>query len=124
MKLSNSIFLSAVFIMLFSACEKDTDGNGNILVTVKYNGQAVSQASIYLKRGNDTTTTIPPAIFDKQIGADAVGQAYFENLTPDTYTIFAKGYSQQKSGTVTGKTTTTVVKRFRQNQNDVTINTN
>ena len=115
-------FFILLFVVVLSSCEKE-EGNGSVLVTVKYNGKAVEQASIYLKRGNDTTIAIPPTTFDKQTSGDAIGQAYFDNLQPDIYTIYGKGYSQQKGGQVSGKTTVTITKRFRENSYDVTVNT-
>lgn len=114
------ISIAILFATWFLSCEKE-EGNGNILVTVNYNGQAVSQAGIYLKRGNDTINVVPPPEFDKQTGADAIGQAYFSNLQPDVYTLFAKGYCQQKGGLVKGKAFVTVKQRYRQNEYNVTI---
>lgn len=123
MKLLRHILILLFSIIFIASCKKE-EGNGSILVTVKYNGYSVEQASVYLERGNDTTSAVPPTRFDKQQGSDAIGQAYFDNLHPDTYTIFAKGYSQQKGGQVKGKITVIVKERFRQNEYDVTVNTN
>ena len=57
------------------------------------------------------------------MGADASGQAFFDDLQPDTYTIYAKGYSQQKGGYVSGRTSVTIIEHSRQNNYDVTVNT-
>lgn len=111
-----------VILTMILSCTKD-DGSGSILVTAKHNGQGLSQATIYLKKGNDTSTVVPLAAFDLMQGADAIGQAYFDNIEPGIYTLFAKGYSQQSNRTVKGKTFVTVRKRFRQNEYDITIET-
>ena len=101
------------------SCKKDKYNNGNVLVTVKYNNEAIAHAGIYLKKGNNVTSVVPSTNFDKQIGADAIGQAYFENLPPDTYTIFAKGFSQQAGKQVTGKT----VIQIKTDYQEVTVDT-
>jgi hypothetical protein len=119
-KLCTYILRFLFVLTVFSSCEKEIGSKGNVLVTVKYNTDAIAQARVYLKRGSDTTSVILPINFDKQTGADAIGQSYFENLLPDIYTIFVVGYSQQASKLVTGK----VVIQIRARCNKVTVETN
>src|ERR1035437_766930 len=102
-KLAHILTFLIIATIIF-ACDKERDNKGSVLVTVKYSDEAIAQAGVYLKRGNDTTSIALPTNFDKQTGSDAIGQVFFENLQPDTYTISAKGYSQRAGRLVSGKT--------------------
>lgn len=53
------------------------------------------------------------------MGADAVGQVYFENLIPQGYFIYASGYDQSK--TVSGNNSVTIKSRYRQNSYNLTV---
>jgi hypothetical protein len=114
-------FIWLALIVFITSCKKE-EGNGNMLVTVKYNGKALERASVYIERGKDTASLVPPKHYDNLRGADAVGQVYFDNLKPDTYTVFARGYSADKAGQVIGKTTV-AVQPYSGHQYDIIVDT-
>lgn len=106
----------------FFSCKKDTD-HGSVLITVKYNGQVISEPMIYMKAGTLTNPNIPLSKFDKSMSGDASGQATFEDLAPGNYYFYGKGYSSSKATYVTGEVGVTIRSRWRQNWYEVAINT-
>lgn len=107
-EMKNVISIFLIFSLL--ACDEN-EGNGSLLVTVEHESHPVEQATIYLKAGIDTTSLFTNTLAStyKIIRADAIGQAYFDNLLPNTYTIYGVGYSVNKKNRVEGETTFTVL---------------
>ncbi|HWJ27132.1 MAG TPA: hypothetical protein VNS32_11355 [Flavisolibacter sp.] len=115
--------LALAIVLLFSRCKKESSGNAALLVTVVFNGKAIPQASVYLQKETLSNPGIPLSEFDQQKRADAQGQAYFENLEPGDYFLYAEGYSSVINARVKGASGITVKKKFRQNQRTITIET-
>lgn len=118
MKISNSIFNIIVIILLIASCDKN-DGNGTIFVTVSHNGKTISQASLFLKQGRDTTSAII-STFEQEQSSDGNGHGTFYNLSPGTYTIFAKGVDEDLK-IVSGRSIINIERRYRQNDYNVGI---
>ncbi len=69
--------------------------------------------------GRDTSFQVPPSAFLRQISGDAIGQGYFSDLSFDTYTISAIGYSQKRKKDVLGKT---IIQLSNETYYEVTVN--
>lgn len=104
-------------LFFLQSCDKDLNGNGNILAHVQHNGKEMGQAMIYLKLGSQATESN----YDYRQSGDAVGEAYFANLKPGTYYLFCKGYDSSSKQYLTGTKTVAIVFRSRQNESRVTV---
>lgn len=122
MKLLNRIILFTLCVIIFS-CKKDND-HGNVLVTVNFNGKAIDQPTIYMKKGTLTNPNIPLTDYDKSMSGDAAGQVTFEDLAPGDYFFYAQAYSNSKSNYVFGENSVRVKSRSRENSYELTINCN
>lgn len=97
------IYLSLIaFCLTVISCAKYND-YGSVLVTVNYNGKAIDQPIIYLKKGTLTNPNISLDKYDKVGSGDAAGQITFENLAPDNYFFFAKDILCQNLRMLQGK---------------------
>lgn len=114
------ILITVSIITLLTSCDKDLNGNGNILAHVQHNGKAIDQPMIYVKLDSQASETS----FDYRQSGDAIGEAYFKNLKPGTYYIFSKGYDPSAKQYLTGTKTVTIQYRSRQNESKVFIDLN
>ena len=105
------ICLSLVFLTTFYSCEKDSSGNGSLIITVHYHNQPVAGAKVYLKMGVYTNPNFKDSQYDGILTADGSGATTFSNLTPGRYYVKAIGYTNQT--TVKGDTIATVVHHYR-----------
>lgn len=122
MKIFKTYLTFIVFCFIALSCSKEND-YGNVLVTIKYNGQAIDQPLIYMKKGTLTNPNISLDKYDKVGSGDASGQVTFSNLAPDNYFFYTRGYSSSKSTYVTGQTSITVKSRYRENSYKIIIDT-
>lgn len=105
------------FLFCFQSCDKDLDGNGNILAHVQHSGKEIDQPMIYLKLGSQATESS----YDFRQSGDAVGEAYFANLKPGTYYLFCKGYDPSSKQYLSGNKTVVIQYRSRQNETKVLL---
>lgn len=118
---NQSITLFLIAFWLFIASCEDDNSNGNLLVKLKNQGRTISQSTIYLKSGLLTNPNIPVAQYEFVQRADGTGDAYFKDLPPNQYFIYATGYDQELKKQVFGESSITIIPRSRQNKYDVTV---
>ncbi|NHA03486.1 hypothetical protein G7092_06765 [Mucilaginibacter sp. HC2] len=106
-----------VILLLLGACNKDVDSDGYLLVTVKYKGAAVSQATVYIRKDSLYQPLVKMIKYDSVQRADGSGVVLFNNLEAGKYYIYATG-----SG-VCGTDSVTIRKRYRENNYDIVVNT-
>lgn len=121
MKLLRHILIVAGIMTANLSCDSQDSVNGSLLVKLKSEGRTISQSTIYLKAGTSTNPNIPLDKYDFVQRADGMGDAYFTNLSPGDYFIYATGFDQELHESVHGESTLTIVARHRQNRYDVTI---
>lgn len=118
-KIINIVFVGLLLLSL-SNCQKQNEGYGSILAHAQCHNKALDQPMIYVKEGSQASTNN----FDFRQSGDAVGEAYFSNLKPGTYSVYARGYDPSTKTYVSGTKTVVVLPRERQNEYKVVVDTN
>ena len=111
--------LTGACLLTFMSCQKQqNDGYGNILITLKHDGNIVYPAVIYIK--SDGTTGNQLEYDDMQVG-DPYGQTYFSGLKPGTYFLRASGYDGKTHSFVSGQDTVNIGLQVRTNEKAITV---
>ncbi len=90
MKTFRSILVIIISIS-FLGCKKEVNINGNFIITVLYNGQAVVNPTVYLKAGAVINPGIPLSQYDKIGNGNASGLVVFTDIAPNSYYMYAEG---------------------------------
>jgi len=114
----------APLLFLLSCRKENNNGYGSLLTNLLYDGHVVYPAKVYIKYGASPSPVNDPSNYDLERVDDPYGKAYFENLKPGDYFIFAAGYDGNMHTPVSGNATVHIGFRFRQNEEVVTIRLN
>lgn len=80
--------LMVLTVIVLCHCKKESQ-NGTALITVAKNGQALSNATVYMKKGVTDDPGIPVSRYDENVQVSSDGVAIFKGLSPDNYYFFA-----------------------------------
>jgi len=109
--------------LLLGSCQKNTDGEGSLMITVRYKGTAVANAAVYIKKGALTNPGLSPDQYDWTAITASDGRVTLTGVKPDNYFLHARAYIASESRYAEGDDSLIVRQRFRQNIYDVTIET-
>ncbi|MBL7922281.1 MAG: hypothetical protein JNJ40_18345 [Bacteroidia bacterium] len=107
-------------LFILQSCQKQNDGYGSILAHAQCRNNALDQPMIYIKEDSQASTSS----FDYKQSGDAIGEAYFTNLKPGTYYVYARGYDPVNKLYVSGSKSIVVAHRERQNEYKVVVDAN
>lgn len=103
------LFLAVVL----ASCNKEVSYNGDVTVTVDYQGHALSQAKVYYNKGVVINKGITPDRYNGMQTTDNNGVTVFNNLEPGSYYFYATGFSAVVNKAVQGDTDMMVHTRYR-----------
>ena len=116
-----NIVLFSTFCLFFCFCQKNTDGEGYLTITVKYNGSVISNAVVYIKKGTFTNPGLPFDQYDLTAITASDGTVTLTGLKPDNYFLHARAHIASQNRYAGGDDSVTVTQRFRQNIYEETV---
>lgn len=111
--------LAGCYLFALASCQKQNISDfGNILATVKHDGNIVYPAVLYIRYG---TSPAGPSDYDYMQVGDPYGQAYFRNLAAGTYSLSASGIDGRTHSIVSGMAVLCIGSQVRTNIKSITV---
>lgn len=109
--------LPLVVACLLCSCQKEDD-HGTVIISVKQNGQYLTNTPVYMKEGS-LTKPIGSFTWDKTQTTGGDGKVAFEGLAAGNYYFYSIG--DVSSSPASSGTGIKVVNRYRQNRYEATL---